>query len=106
MNDELWGNCYVASEALYHILGGRGSGWVPMRIRLGRSCVHWFLKHRASGVILDPARLQFKHKGWWRAPDYSKARGSGFLTKRPSARARRLMTRLTWSRDDGVTDRF
>lgn len=67
-----------------------------MRLRLGPTCTHWFLRHR-SGVILDPARLQFRAKGWWRTPDYSQARGSGFLTKRPSRRARNLMKRLTWS---------
>lgn len=100
-----WGNCYVASEALYHILGGKRAGWTPMRIRLGPNCVHWFLKHK-SGLILDPARRQFRAKGWCRAPDYTKARGSGFLTKWPSERARRLMRRLTWSHDDGLTDRF
>jgi hypothetical protein len=100
-----FGNCYVSSEALYHILGGKRAGWTPMRLRLGEGCVHWFLRH-SSGLILDPARLQFRAKQWWAPPDYSKARGSGFLTKRPSARARRLMKRLTWSHDNGLTDRL
>lgn len=51
---------------------------------------HWFLKH-SSGLILDPSSLQFKTP-----PDYSQARGSGFLTKHPSKRAVALMKVLTW----------
>lgn len=84
------GNCYVASEALYHVLGGKAAGWKPMRVRLPDD-VHWFLKHE-SGLIVDPSRKQF---GGY-LPDYTLARGSGFLTKRPSKRARALMKNLTW----------
>lgn len=74
------GNCYVTSEALYHLLGGKESGWKPMNMKHeGES--HWFLKHK-SGLILDATASQFKKK-----PDYQKARGRGFLTKQPSLRA-------------------
>lgn len=83
------GNCYVASEALYHILGGKKAGWTPMRMRWAGD-MHWFLKH-VSGLILDPSVRQFG-----RRPLYSLARGSGFLTKRPSRRAQKLMEDLTW----------
>lgn len=55
---------------------------------------HWFLKH-SSGLILDATAKQFGR----RLPDYSKARGHGFLTLRPSARARRLMRQLVWQTD-------
>lgn len=27
------GHCYVASEALYHLLGGKAKGWTPMTIQ-------------------------------------------------------------------------
>lgn len=94
-----WGNCYAASEALYHILGGKRSGWTPMCVRVSSNCCHWFLKHKATGMILDPSRRQFQTRGWHKAPDYSKARGTGYLTKAPSGRARRLIQRLTWSMD-------
>lgn len=89
------GNCYAASEALYHILGGKRAGWKPMRFPIQgpdkRMDTHWFLKH-TSGVILDPSVRQFEG----RIPDYTEARGSGFLTKKPSKRARKLMKELTW----------
>jgi hypothetical protein len=83
----LRGNCYVATEALYHLLP---PGWQPMHMRWeGES--HWFLKHEANGMILDPTALQFNH-----TPDYSKAVGKGFLTKQPSKRAALLMRKILW----------
>lgn len=92
------GNCYAASEALYHILGGKKAGWKPMRFPIlgpdAKLDTHWFLKHK-SGIIIDPSRLQFKHK-----IDYSGAIGSGFLTKQPSKRAKALMKILTWQEDN------
>lgn len=85
------GNCYVTSEALYHNLGGKAAGWKPMFLRLESGESHWFLRHR-SGLILDASRKQFGRS----LPDYSKARGNGFLTLRPSKRAAKLMRELTW----------
>lgn len=83
------GNCYVACEALYHVLGGKAAGWTPMRLSLPDD-THWFLRH-ASGLILDPSVRQFRT-----APDYSKGRGAGFLTREPSKRARALIDTLTY----------
>jgi hypothetical protein len=83
------GNCYVTSEALFHLLGGKRAGWTPMRLRVGRE-THWFLRH-TSGLVIDVTSRQFP-----RAPRYAKARGCGFLTRRPSRRARTLMRQLVW----------
>ena len=81
------GHCYVASEAAYYLLGGKDEGWTPQFIRhLG--CPHWFLKH-SSGMILDLTYNQFKSP-----VDYTKARGTGFLTKTPSKRTKKLMIRI------------
>lgn len=84
------GNCYVASEALYHLLGGKKAGWKPMVISM-KPDNHWFLQHN-GGVILDVTAKQFTTK-----PDYSKARGCGFLTSKPSKRARTMMSHLLWA---------
>lgn len=85
------GNCYHCSEALYHILGGKKAGWKPMYMNTRATGHHWFLLHK-SGMILDATKRQFgKVK-----PDYSKARGCGFLTKRPSKGARQMMEVMTW----------
>lgn len=83
------GNCYVASEAIYHLLGGKRAGWTPVRAKVGKE-THWFLRH-ASGLILDVTRKQFN-----RNARIFGARGCGFLTKRPSKRARALMDQLVW----------
>ena len=83
------GNCYVASEALYHLLGGRAAGWKPATVR-HEGAVHWYLVH-ASGLVLDPTAAQFR-----RPPPYERGRGRGFLTRHPSKRARLLMDSLVY----------
>jgi hypothetical protein len=78
---------------LYHLLGGKASGWTPMRMRT-ETDTHWFLKH-SDGLIVDPTVGQFDS-----IPDYSLARGSGFLTKQPSRRAAILMARIMENTND------
>ncbi len=84
------GQCYVAAEAVYHLAGKR-EGWIPqvmpaLGLSRGKYRTHWFLRRGES--IVDPTEAQFR-----RTPDYSRGRGCGFLTKRPSKRARSLMQR-------------
>lgn len=83
------GNCYVTCEALYHLLGGRDGHWKPMVMR-HEGDTHWFLKHE-DGHVIDPTADQFETK-----PDYSQARGCGFLTKEPSRRACDMMNRMLY----------
>jgi len=85
------GNCYVASEALYHLMGGKATGWTPMQMQTETDS-HWFLKH-SNGTIVDPTVQQFTTP-----PDYSAARGRGFLTKQPSRRAAELMQHIMVSK--------
>lgn len=85
-------NCYVTCEALYHLLGGKKNGWKPMFMKHeGES--HWFLKcNWVTGVMtLDPTVSQFKTE-----PDYSTAIGKGFLTKKPSKRAKALVKLMVY----------
>lgn len=96
------GNCYVTCEALYHLLGGKESGWIPMCMRW-EGDTHWFLmkvvvnsyaypeRHQRHAVIMDPTVSQFKTR-----PNYTLARAKGFLTKEPSRRARVLMETMVW----------
>jgi hypothetical protein len=83
------GNCYVTSEALYHLLGGKAAGWKPCTVHHGGE-VHWYLRHE-SGMVLDATAQQFDDP-----PDYTQGRGRGFLTKQPSKRARELIERMLW----------
>jgi hypothetical protein len=87
------GNCYVSCEALYHLIGGKLAGWKAMTLR-HEGDVHWYLIHK-SGLIIDPTISQFKKK-----PDYSKGRGRGFLTKKPSKRAVEMMEIMVWQKDN------
>jgi len=74
------GHCYVASEALYHLLGGSSSGYTPTSLRVGDS-IHWWLTG-PKGEVLDPTADQFTEP-----VQYDQGRGRGFLTKQPSRRA-------------------
>ena len=86
--NKLWGHCYVASEALYHLLGADASYYRPMRIKVN-SVNHWFLKNKKTNEILDVTAEQFDFK-----LDYSKAKNAAFLTKKPSKRCKILIERI------------
>lgn len=85
-----FGHCYVASEATYHLLGGKKEGWTPQFVSVAGS-PHWFLKHK-SGAKLDLTAAQFEIP-----VPYHQARGHGFLTKQPSKRAIKLISRINQS---------
>lgn len=84
------GHCYSASEALYHILGGKDGGFTP---QVGKSELgtHWWLKD-SDGNILDPTSEQFYYKN--EVPPYKNGKGTGFLTKKPSKRAQIIIERM------------
>lgn len=84
----LTGHCYVASEALYHLMGGRKSGWVPHNIK-HEGDQHWYLKNKETGEIVDPTAGQFKTP-----VPYHLGRGKGFLTAEPSKRAAQLIAKI------------
>jgi hypothetical protein len=87
------GHCYVTSEALYHLLGGKAEGWKPMSIQ-HEGGPHWFLR-RDDGAILDATADQF------RTPvPYENGRGCGFLTREPSARTRVVLRRVDHHRGE------
>ena len=77
------GHCYVASEAAYHLLGGKEAGYKPMQIK-HEGDSHWFLRH--ENRIIDITQDQFETRPKWHL-----ARGKGFLTHNPSMRAWVLM---------------
>ena len=86
-NNYLAGQCYIVSEALYHMLGGKKKGWKPIRMN-HEGVSHWALIHE-SGIIVDLTMRQFKTM-----PNYAKAIGCGFLTKKPSKRAQLLISMI------------
>ena len=84
------GHCYIASEALYHYLGGKAAGLTPQVARDPEGGTHWWLLDN-KGQILDPTREQYTECG--KEPPYAQGRGAGFLTLKPSRRAQTIMHR-------------
>lgn len=77
----LTGHCYVASEVEYHLNGGK-----PMFVR-HEGEPHWFVMR--DGEVIDHTAAQFNTP-----VPYHRAKGKGFLTKRPSRRAQSVLDRL------------
>jgi hypothetical protein len=65
---------------VYFLLGGKRSGWTPTTLRVGDE-VHWFLRHRKTGEVIDPTAGQFACE-----LEYGQGRGRGFPTPRHGAR--------------------
>lgn len=86
--NELAGHCYVASETIFHILGGKETGWPPMFVR-HEDQPHWYILNKSLDLIIDPTESQFNSP-----VPRDLARGKGFRTKGPSKRAIILMNRL------------
>jgi hypothetical protein len=84
------GHCYHASEALFHLLGGQKSEWVPTRAKDDEGITHWWLENRTNGARLDPTSEQYFQGN--RTPPYETGKRGGFLTKGPSKRARALLS--------------
>lgn len=84
------GHCYAATEAAFHCLGGAEAGWAPYVARDEEGGTHWWLRHR-SGLIFDVTKAQFTALG--QQPPYAAGKGKGFLTARPSKRARLIIER-------------
>jgi len=84
----LRGHCYVASETLYHMFGGKDSGLNPFVVSHEGSN-HWFLVDEVTTQLIDVTANQFMTP-----VPYPKARRKGFLTTKPSKRAVELMRRV------------
>ena len=80
------GFCYVASEAIWHLLGGPDSAYVPHRIVHERRS-HWYLMNPAGSVI-DVTVGQFR-----RCPQHESGARRAFIHPTPSKRAQLVMTR-------------
>src|SRR5690242_552327 len=83
------GQCYVATEAAYHLFG-REKGFVPYTRRNDKRSTHWWLRNERTGEILDPSKPQLDGQPY----PYSKGHRQAFLTSRPSRRAAELMRRV------------
>lgn len=84
----LYGHCYVAPEALYHLVGGADGDYVPCVVSHEGS-THWFLRNKRTGRRIDLTSAQFQTP-----VPYARAKGCGFLTRKPSRRAQVVLDRV------------
>lgn len=90
-SSNLFGHCYVATEALYY-LWGRDRGYQPYNVRHEGS-PHWFLKNEETGDIVDPTAEQFETP----VPYEKGRRNLGFYVQlgfKPSKRTQILLNRI------------
>ncbi len=88
----MFGHCYVASEALFHLLGGRATNYRPYHGKDDTGDTHWWLEDTLTGFRYDVTADQYLSVG--KKPPYDAGRMGTFLTKEPSKRARVVMSRV------------
>ena len=93
------GHCYVASEAAFHLLGGKAAGYTPCFVR-HEGAPHWYLID-PSGQVLDITAEQFATP-----VPYDSGTRKGFLTKVPSKRAAVLIERALYAWTNDYMDRL
>lgn len=76
------GYCYIASEAIFHLIPNCKSFYIKHE-----NDSHWFLKYKNQ--IIDPTFDQFNI-----LPNYNNAIGKGFLTKSPSKRTQLIINKI------------
>lgn len=88
------GHCYVASEALYWLLGGPETDALTPVVGDIRDETHWAIRLNRpynSDDYLDPTEGQF---GGLTQEQHESMRGTGFLSREPSKRCRKLLSRV------------
>jgi len=90
-NNPMYGHCYAASEAAYHLFA-KADGYFPVRGRDSRGVCHWWLENEDRDR-LDITADQYFSVG--RVPPYWNGKRGGFLTKEPSKRAAEIIRRVS-----------
>jgi hypothetical protein len=89
-NNPLRGHCYVASEALYHLIGEEYL--CPVVASYGNGKTHWWIVNKTTGGIYDLTGEQFERI--FLLSLYKKGRKCGFLTREPSKRCKILLEKI------------
>lgn len=91
LTNPLAGFCYTASEAIYHLSEDETH---PYCVRYGPAPhqTHWYLKLAETGEVVDVTGSQFSDMDAYALYDHGVRKG--FLTKRPSKRARAILDRI------------
>lgn len=86
------GHCYVAAEAAFHMLGGKNAGYKAYVCKQSNGDTHWFIRDHNNNII-DPTAEQYLLDG--QDPPYDIGRPCGFMTSKPSKRAREVIKRIS-----------
>lgn len=93
-HNPMFGHCYVATEALYHLIRildyGDYMALKPHHGKDDRGITHWWLQD--GDDIVDVTKSQYTRKGV--TPPYDKGKAASFLTKYPSKRAVTLINKV------------
>lgn len=82
------GSCYIASEAIYHLLNGNDNENIKIkRFKMPNGVNHWWIEN--YGKIIDLTYDQFDID-----VPYEKGINSSFLTKHPSKRCLSLLQKI------------
>lgn len=86
----MFGHCYVATEALYHMLKSAKliGSYKPCQAEDERGISHWWLQNEEEKK-LDITSAQYTSKG--KTPPYSKGQLRSFMTPKASKRARQVI---------------
>lgn len=85
-----YGHCYVATEALFYLLGSKD--FSPYYGEDDNGIIHWWLED-LNGSRLDITADQYISQGL--QPPYSRGKRAAFLTKTPSKRTLILIGRIS-----------
>lgn len=87
----MYGHCYVATEAMYYLLGDKETIGL-CRGRGENGIVHWWLVNKKTNEIHDATVDQYPSKGL--VPPYHNGKRLGFLTNVPSKRCQVVLERV------------
>ena len=89
----MFGHCYVATEAFYHIVKNDHPGRFSIfHGKDDEGIVHWWLHDNKEVKILDITADQYYSAG--KIPPYERSRRGSFLTNDPSKRAVIVMKKV------------
>jgi hypothetical protein len=92
-SNPMFGHCYVATEAFYHMTREEHSGRFSIFFaKDDEGIVHWWLHDNKLVRILDITADQYFSVG--KTPPYCRSRRGAFLTKEPSKRAVIVMEKV------------
>lgn len=90
------GHCYIASEAIFHLCGGKEK-YMAFCGRDFSGGTHWWLLDKENKKIIDPTAEQYFFLN--EKPPYDKGKPCGFLTKEPSKRCQKLIDKITKNKE-------